>query len=451
MASSEPRAGSVPGSAELLSAARDGVLDAGEWSQLRPWIRSLPEAASAEGDALVRAYFATDMPEAQRLEAASLIKKRLGYPVPSPLSPQRATERRQAVDRALRGNVTRVDSKLEALARRFGRHANQVTIAVIDDGFDTEVPALRGRNAGGAFAHAPRAHGTHVAAIAVAGTPNIKTHFIKADFVDRSAQDFEAAIATGARLINYSIAAQGDTAASIARVLARHPEVLVIAGAGNDGYPGVPGIVDDSPASLAQVHASRLVRMDLPNVIDVANARADGSLNPESAFGPLHVEIAAPGTDVLSAIPRHRIRQESYELQIGTSQAAPRVTNALAKALIMNPGLTRAELVRLLAAAADRQPYWSDKVGVGGTLNERRTYQLALLIDLVRAGGRPPAAAAAITTDRAERAALLEALQLFESTAAKEPASASMSMMREVKLPNAGGFSAGGAHLRRDR
>ena len=64
---------------------------------------------------------------------------------------------------------------------------------------------------------------------------------------------------------------------------------------------------------------------DLDNVISVANLMSDGSLAESSNFGAKSVDIAAPGTYIVSTIA-----DGGYGLMTGTSISAPKVAGAAA-------------------------------------------------------------------------------------------------------------------------
>ena len=69
------------------------------------------------------------------------------------------------------------------------------------------------------------------------------------------------------------------------------------------------------------------------NIITVANLIFNGKLDRSSNFGPASVDIAAPGTFILSTIP-----DKSYAFMSGTSMAAPMVAGAAAMPLLCPAG-----------------------------------------------------------------------------------------------------------------
>jgi subtilisin family serine protease len=84
-----------------------------------------------------------------------------------------------------------------------------------------------------------------------------------------------------------------------------------------------------------------------PNVLAVASVDRTGNPSGFSNTGP-HIDIAAPGEGVLAAIPG-----AGYDVESGTSFAAPHVAAALALVLSANPALNAAEassVVQMTAA-----------------------------------------------------------------------------------------------------
>lgn len=204
-------------------------------------------------------------------------------------------------------------------------------------------------------------HGTHVAAIAAAGTttgsaleadavigvaPMAKVLPVK--FLDAcgrgSLADAVAAIAyavsRGARIINASWGSSSFSQALFDIVAAANKAgVAVVAAAGNSGTEFKKSPI--YPAGL-----------ELPNVIAVG---ASWEFDRPAIFSNwgAGVHIFAPGVSILSAVPNNNYRALS-----GTSMAAPHVSGAYAVILSRsgNSGLAPPEVKRLLMQSADRRP-----------------------------------------------------------------------------------------------
>lgn len=93
--------------------------------------------------------------------------------------------------------------------------------------------------------------------------------------------------------------------------------MLFIVAAGNGDSQGKGYSIDDSPIYPASFSSD--------NIISVANLLFDGSLDTSSNYGINSVDIAAPGSYILSTIPGNR-----YGFMSGTSMAAPMVTGVAA-------------------------------------------------------------------------------------------------------------------------
>lgn len=62
----------------------------------------------------------------------------------------------------------------------------------------------------------------------------------------------------------------------------------------------------------------RLASYSLNNLVSVANLQPDGTIAANSNYGPTSVDLAAPGTQILSTAPGG-----TYDVLTGTSMAAP--------------------------------------------------------------------------------------------------------------------------------
>jgi subtilisin family serine protease len=238
-----------------------------------------------------------------------------------------------------------------------------IRVAVIDSGVDAEHPDLAGVVAESFNAAAsppqPHAHGTAVAALIAAhgrlmgAAPQARILAVRAfDPKGGSAQGTSFAIlkgidwaaAHGARVINMSFAGPPDPAAHRALEAAHKKGIVLIAAAGNAG-PKSPPLY---PAAD-------------PEVIAVTATDAHDGLLPVANRGR-HIAVAAPGVDLLVAIPNG-----GYEVSSGTSYSAAEVSGIAALLLQHKPALTPDKLRGvLLATAKDLGPIGrDDQFGAG--------------------------------------------------------------------------------------
>ena len=230
---------------------------------------------------------------------------------------------------------------------------NNVLVAVIDSGIDVSHPDLAGSIAESydaindknkATATTPHKHGTSIAAL-VAGhgklmgaAPSARVLAIRAfDPAGKSAEGttfnilkgLDWAAAHGARVINMSFAGPSDPAISRSLTAAHKKGIVLVAAAGNEGAKSPP-----------------LYPAADPNVIAVSATDADDNLLEQSNRGN-HIAIAAPGSQIMVAIP-----YGGYEVSSGTSYSAAEISGVLALMIERKPGLTPDQARGILLSTA---------------------------------------------------------------------------------------------------
>ncbi|HUS37504.1 MAG TPA: Ig-like domain-containing protein [Verrucomicrobiae bacterium] len=159
------------------------------------------------------------------------------------------------------------------------------------------------------------------------------------------------AIANGARVINASWSA-GDRSRALADAIAEAEAagVLVVAAAGNShtASPFYPAAYD--------------------TVLAVASVNNKDLMSPFSNFGP-HVDLSAPGEQIVSTIPDSR-----YDAVSGTSMSTPHVAGAAALILSQHPEFTPAQVITILKNTTD--PVTSDSMIGRGRLNVFKAMQI---------------------------------------------------------------------------
>lgn len=134
---------------------------------------------------------------------------------------------------------------------------------------------------------------------------------------------------------------------------------LFIASAGNSGTNN-----DDVPIYPASYNSS--------NIISVAAIDPNNTLARFSNFGFKSVDIAAPGTNILS-LDLHG----GYSPKNGTSMSAPHVAGAAALLKAYMPDLSALNLKDIILFSAARTPSLAGKVLTGGMLHVNAMFELA--------------------------------------------------------------------------
>ena len=135
--------------------------------------------------------------------------------------------------------------------------------------------------------------------------------------------------------------------------------ILNVFAAGNDGRN-----TDVNPAYPGSYTS--------PSVINVAASTVADERNPISNFGVGSVDLAAPGSGILTTAFSS---DSSYVAQTGTSMAAPHVTGVAALLASHNPALTVASLKASILNNADSLSGWQGVVKTGGRLNAAKALQ----------------------------------------------------------------------------
>ncbi len=142
--------------------------------------------------------------------------------------------------------------------------------------------------------------------------------------------------------------------------VAKDAGILFVTAAGNKSR----NIDSDNPFACLQCPAS----YDLDNIISVAATNESDGLDPNSNFGPISVDIAAPGTNIYSTIPN-----SSYTKRSGTSMAAPYVTGVASLLWSLNPNFTYRQIKDIILSNVDPIDALKEKTVSGGRLNAYKT------------------------------------------------------------------------------
>jgi subtilisin family serine protease len=250
----------------------------------------------------------------------------------------------------------------------------QIKVAVIDTGVE-QVADLAGRVLAGYdfIDNSPNVrdshgHGTHVAGIigalsnngvGVAGiNPSVSILPIRAVPNDSDESDadviaaFEFAVQNGARVANCSFGkAESSQAVGDSIEAAGKAGLLVVVAAGNDG-------VDNNSQAIFPAN------FRTSNMIVVAASTTSGALSFFSNYGLGMVDVAAPGSNIMSTVTGNQ-----YASFSGTSMASPQVAGVAALTLSANPALTVDQLKAILLQTATKDPLLANKVSTGARID----------------------------------------------------------------------------------
>ena len=143
----------------------------------------------------------------------------------------------------------------------------------------------------------------------------------------------------------------GGYSQAMCDAIAHAPDHLFIAAAGNDGTNN-----DTTPFSPASCSSS--------NIIAVAATDRYDALASFSNYGLSTVDLAAPGVDILSTLPKN-----SYASSSGTSMATPHVAGTAALIWSIHPTWTAAEVRDQILNNVRKVGWLSGKLSTGGILD----------------------------------------------------------------------------------
>jgi subtilisin family serine protease len=268
--------------------------------------------------------------------------------------------------------------------------SSAVVVAVSDSGITLDHPDLKNElwtnPAGGPDLHGynfvnntpdptdDHKHGTHVSGIIgaeggnSAGVAGVNWHvqimatkFLDKDgsgTTDHAIDAILYAAKHGARLMNASWGgASFSQAQQDAINYGFEHGMLFIAAAGNDSKNTDETVT--YPAGYA-----------VPGVLSIASSQGAGSLSSFSNYGARTVDLAAPGSNIMSTLPAGQ-----YGRLSGTSMATPMATGVAALMLSVRPELTPLELRNALLNAVEERTGYAGKLSTAGDLNARLAIQ----------------------------------------------------------------------------
>ena len=271
-------------------------------------------------------------------------------------------------------------------------------VAVIDSGVDLDHPDLRPNLVQGwdfvandATPDDAYGHGTHVAGtIAARGNDGFGVSGVawQASLMPLRVLDAEGygdtsdliqayalAAATGAKIVNLSLGGAQPSQAEYDAMRAASGVLFVVAAGngGGDGKGDDNDYADNDSRDDAYVE-SFPCEYNLPNVLCVAATRRNDELASFSNYGEKTVDIAAPGSGIVSDSIRDGIIsleeiEDGIASKSGTSMAAPHVAGAAALLLSENPDLTPWQVTTMLVDSATPVAALNGKVAANGRLD----------------------------------------------------------------------------------
>jgi subtilisin family serine protease/subtilisin-like proprotein convertase family protein len=168
------------------------------------------------------------------------------------------------------------------------------------------------------------------------------------------------AVAEGAKISNNSWGGGGfSSSMNTALNAARTAGHIFVAAAGNNGTNN-----DTSP------HYPSNYSQD--NILSVANSTRTDALNSGSNYGATTVDLAAPGTSIVSTWVNG-----GYASLTGTSMAAPHVAGAAALVWDAHPAWTHDQVITALKSTVDVKPAFQGKMVTNGRLNVDRAIRFS--------------------------------------------------------------------------
>ena len=221
-------------------------------------------------------------------------------------------------------------------------------------------------------------HGTHVSGtiggigdngIGVAGV-NWRVRIMGLKFLSDSGSGYTAdaisaieyAIDKGARLSNNSWGGGGFSQAL--------KDAIDAAGAAGQLFVAAAGNSNSDNDALPSYPAT----YESPNILAVASSDRNDARSGFSSYGRTTVDLAAPGSDILSSTPGNE-----YSVYSGTSMATPHAAGAAALLWSLYPGATWEQVKTWLMDGTRRRAAWRNRTATAGLLHVDEAARLAAL------------------------------------------------------------------------
>lgn len=238
------------------------------------------------------------------------------------------------------------------------------------------------------------AHGTHVSGtigavgnngVGVVGV-NWRVKILPLKFLtgggsgstDDAIAAIEYASSFGAHVMSNSWGGGGRSQAlENAIVLSNNAGSLFVAAAGNEGtnndtQPNYPSNYDvPNVLAVAAIDHNGVLSVFGPGGGNICGCENNPLPTPGSNYGATTVDLAAPGSAILSTVPG------GYNTFSGTSMATPHVAGVAALTLAQFPTLTNVQLKQHLMSSVDTRPSLMGKMVTGGSINAHKAVSVS--------------------------------------------------------------------------
>ncbi len=160
--------------------------------------------------------------------------------------------------------------------------------------------------------------------------------------------------ANGAEICNLSLGTVAYSEELKAAI--ENSSMLFVISSGNGDSRGIGYDIDAWPVYPAS--------FDSDNIISVANLMFDGTLDESSNFGAASVDVAAPGTYILSTVSGG-----GYGFMSGTSMSAPMITGVAALVYSCRIDMTLSDVREAIVSSARQVDGLSGKLVSGGVVD----------------------------------------------------------------------------------
>ena len=162
--------------------------------------------------------------------------------------------------------------------------------------------------------------------------------------------------------------------------------ILFVGAAGNGGSDGLGDnndVLANYPSNYTTLTGTTTTTAaNYEAVIAVAALQSDGALAPYSNYGAATVDLAAPGSGVMSTLPGG-----TYGVFSGTSMATPHVTGTVALYASAYPSASAADIRQVILSSATPTASLAGRAATGGRLNVAAALNTAPPVGVSISGG----------------------------------------------------------------